>query len=106
MEQPRRLSGTGWPSSSWPPLGREPAGAGVSARNTQSYLPLGMRRSLRLMRLPILRQYLEITSRVEIFRKSASRAISSSDIQTNPGPPVQQFPHWVQVNESPSAYQG
>jgi NAD(P)-dependent dehydrogenase (short-subunit alcohol dehydrogenase family) len=36
----------------------------------------------------------------------ASRSTSSSLIQTKPGPPVQQFPHCVQVNDNPSAYHG
>ncbi len=38
-------------------------------------------------------------------RKAAIRAISSRVTKTYPGAPVQQFPHWVQVNRSPSAYQ-
>lgn len=32
--------------------------------------------------------------------------ISAGLIQTNPGPPVQQLPHWLQVKRRPSANQG
>src|SRR6185437_13798773 len=52
------------------------------------------------------RQYFSITAAREIFKCFASRPISSSEIHTYPGPPVQQFPHCEQVNVSPSAYQG
>src|SRR3954466_13961463 len=39
-------------------------------------------------------------------RCAARRVISSSLIHTYPGPPVQQLPQHVHVNERPSAYQG
>src|SRR5258706_16357017 len=42
-----------------------------------------------------------------VMRKwSATRAISTRLIHTNPGPPVQQLPHWVHVKRRPWAYQG
>ncbi len=39
-------------------------------------------------------------------RNSASRSISSGETHTYPGAPVQQAPHRVQENASPSRYQG
>src|SRR5688500_6613980 len=39
-------------------------------------------------------------------RCAARRSTSTSLIQTYPGAPVQQFPHWLHVNFSPSANQG
>ena len=58
------------------------------------------------MRVPIRRQYFSITFARDIFKYFASRLISSFEIQTYPGAPVQQFPHCEQVNVSPSAYHG
>jgi hypothetical protein len=72
----------------------------------QSYSPCGERRSFRLYRSPIRRQYLSSTSSRDIRRCAASRSISMSLIQTYPGAPVQQFPHWLHVNFRPSAYHG
>src|SRR5688572_18716251 len=77
----------------------------LSCRKTQSYNPCGERRSFKLVRLPTLRQYSPTTASADIFKCLARRSISSSLIQTYPGAPVQQFPHCVQVNSSPSAYQ-
>src|ERR1700728_4326151 len=39
-------------------------------------------------------------------RCRASLMISAGLIQTKPGPPVQQLPHWLQVKRRPSANQG
>src|SRR5262249_40962792 len=72
----------------------------------QSYNPAGERFSLSDILFPIRRQYRSITALRDSFKCSASRPISTSLIHTYPGPPVQQLPHCVQVNVSPSAYQG
>src|SRR5438045_5414430 len=76
-----------------------------SVRKTQSY-SAPRRTSLRLNLPLILRQYFSMVSVCESLRYSARRSISSSEIQTYHGPPVQQLPHCCQVNFKPSAYQG
>src|SRR2546421_9392034 len=82
-----------------------PVSTFCSVRKTQSYSD-PRRNSLRLNRPLILRQYFSTTCCGESLRYSARRSISSCEIQTYPGPPVQQLPHCWQVNFSPSAYQG
>jgi hypothetical protein len=72
----------------------------------QSYCPCGVRRSFKLIRPPIRRQYFSIVSSRDSFKWAARRWTSSSLIHTYPGAPVQQFPHWLQVNFSPSANHG
>src|SRR3954454_16506480 len=82
-----------------------PGATFCSVRKTQSY-NAPRRTSLRLSLPLIRRQYFSIVSCCESLRYSARRWISSSEIQTYPGPPVQQLPHCWQVNFKPSAYQG
>src|SRR2546428_3826679 len=102
MEQPRRVSparsSAASPPQPWPPFS--------SVRKTQSYSPRLLRYSFRLNLPSTLRQYFSTASCGERPRNSASRTISSRLIQTNPGAPVQQLPHWEQVNFNPPAYQG
>src|SRR5688500_7077551 len=72
----------------------------------QSYAPPGARFSFRLNCPSILRQYRSTVSSAVSVKSAASFTISSFVIQTNPGPPVQQFPHCWHVKRRPSAYQG
>jgi hypothetical protein len=78
----------------------------TSVRKMQSYNPSAERRSFRLYRWPIRRQYFSSTSARDMRRWAASRSISTSLIHTYPGAPVQQLPHWLHVKLRPSAYQG
>jgi hypothetical protein len=71
----------------------------------QSYCPCGVRLSFRLTRDPIRRQYRSIVCSTDSFNSAANRSSSWSLIQTYPGAPVQQLPHWLHVNFSPSANQ-
>ena len=51
-----------------------------------------------------VKEVTEIVSMVD--RQTEGIAHSTSLIQTYPGAPVQQFPHWLHVNLRPSAYHG
>src|SRR5450432_3032199 len=84
---------------------REFRGGLISFKNAQSYPPLCERPSFRLNLPLILRQCCSTVSSTVNFRCTANRRISSSLIQTYPGPPVQQLPQQVQVNFKPWLYQ-
>jgi len=79
----------------------------TSFMNTQSYPPWrGFLTSFSASLPPTFRQYVSINSSREIRRISIIFAISRRPTHTYPGAPLQQLPHCLHVNRSPSANHG
>ena len=84
-----------------------PGEAANSFMNTQSYPPWrGFLISFSASLPPTCRQYVSINSSRDIPRISIILAISRCLTHTYPGAPLQQFPHCLHVNRSPSANHG